>query len=49
VEILERSEVESGPDPASYVRGAISVMFGSQVSSKVHNCKRDEVYFTTLL
>ena len=29
--------------------GATSVMFGSQVSSPVHFCKRDEVYFTTLL
>jgi len=29
--------------------GAISVIFGSQVSLRVHYCKRDEVYFTTLL
>jgi len=31
------------------VRGAISVKFGNQVSVGVHYCKRDEVYFTTLL
>ena len=30
-------------------RGAISVIFGSQVLLQVHYCKRDEVYFTTLL
>jgi len=29
--------------------GAISAIFGSQVSFRVHYCKRDEVYFTTLL
>jgi len=29
--------------------GAISVIFGSQASLRVHCCKRDEVYFTTLL
>ena len=29
--------------------GEISVIFGGQVSSCVHYCKRDEVYFTTLL
>ena len=28
--------------------GAISVIFGSQVSWRVHYCKRHEVYFTTL-
>jgi len=28
---------------------AISVIFGIQVSLRVHYCKRDEVYFTTLL
>jgi len=36
-------------DPASKVRGEISVIFGSQVSWQVHYCKRGEVYFTTLL
>jgi len=35
--------------PANKVRRAISVTFGSQVSLRVHYCKRDEVYFTTLL
>jgi len=29
--------------------GAISVIFGSQISLRVHYRKRDEVYFTTLL
>jgi len=29
--------------------GTISVIFGSQISLRVHYCKRDEVYFTTLL
>ena len=29
--------------------GTISVIFGSQVSLRVHYCTRDEVYFTTLL
>jgi len=35
--------------PVSLGGGAISVTFGSQVSLLVHYCKRDEVYFTTLL
>jgi len=39
----------SRADPASKFRGAISVLFGSQVSLRVHVCKRDEVYLTTLL
>jgi len=39
----------SGVDPTSKVGGAISVIFGSQVSLRVHYCKIDEVYFTTLL
>jgi len=40
----------TGADPASKFRGrAISVIFGSQVSLRVHNCKSDEVYFTALL
>jgi len=29
--------------------GMISVIFGNQVLLQVHNCRRDEVYFTTLL
>jgi len=29
--------------------GAISEIFSNQVSLRVHYCKRDEVYFTTLL
>ena len=37
-------------DPASKFRGgAILVIFGSQVSLRVHYCRRHEVYFTTLL
>jgi len=31
------------------LQGAISLIFGSQVSLRFHYCKRDEVYFTTLL
>jgi len=31
------------------LRGAISVIFGSQVSLRVYYCKRDEAYLTTLL
>jgi len=41
--------LETGADPASAVRGVISVIFGCQVSLRIHYCKRDEVYFTTLL
>ena len=40
----------SGAGPASHFRGgAISGIFASQVSVCVHYCKKDEVYFTTLL
>jgi len=39
----------TGADPASKGRGAVSVIFGSQVSLRVHYCERDEVHFTTLL
>jgi len=35
--------------PASEVVGAISVISGSQVSSRLRYRKRDEVYFTALL
>jgi len=39
-----------GADPGSkFSGGAISVKFFGQVSSRVYYCKRDEVYFTTLL
>jgi len=31
------------------VRGAISVIFRSQISLRVHCCKKDKVHFTTLL
>jgi len=42
--------VSTRGDPASKVkRGAILVIFGSHVSLWVHYCKRDEVYFTTLM
>jgi len=37
-------------DPTSKISGeAILVIFGSYVSLRVHYCKRDEAYFTTLL
>ena len=42
-------ETFPGADPASKFRGAISVIFGTQVSLWVHYCKRDKVNFTTLL
>jgi len=29
--------------------GTISVIFGGQVSIRVHHCKKDEVYITTLV
>ena len=37
----------AGADPTSKFRAAISVIFGIQVSLRVHYCKRDEVYFRT--
>ena len=43
------TQVNSGVDLASKISGAISVIFGNQVSLRVHYCKRDEVHFTTLL
>jgi len=39
----------AGTDPNSKFRVVISVIFGIQVSLRVHFCKRGEVYFTTLL
>ena len=40
----------AGAGPANEFRGgAISVIFGSQVSLRIHFCKRDGVYLTTLL
>ena len=40
----------AGSDPASKFKGgAISIIFGSQVSLRVHCCKTDEVYLTTVL
>jgi len=41
--------LHSGVDPANTFRGAISVIFGSQVLLRVHCCKTDEVYFTAQL
>jgi len=35
--------------PEKQEGGAISVIFGSQISLRVHYCKRDEVYVTILL
>ena len=43
------AEREQGRIQPVSLGGAISVIFGSQVSSPVHYCKRDEAYFTTLL
>jgi len=40
---------DTGADPAGKSRGAISVIFCSEVSLRVHYCKRHKVYFTTLL
>jgi len=41
---------QTGADPASKFKGrGISVIFGGQVSLCIHYCKKDEVYFTTLL
>jgi len=39
----------AGADPTSTFSGAISVVFGIQVSLRVHYCKRVQEYFTTLL
>jgi len=36
-------------DPASKVKGEISVIIGGQISIRVHYSKRDEAYFTTLI
>jgi len=36
-------------DPASEVKGAISLMHFGQISLGVYFCKSDEVYFTILL
>ena len=37
--------MKAGASPANKFGGeAISVIFGSQVSLRVHYCKRDEVY-----
>ena len=38
-----------GADPARKFRGAIRIMFGSQVSWWLRYCKRDQVYLTALL
>jgi len=48
--VIHNDVSEAGSDPASKFRGgAISVIFCSQVSLRVHYCKRDVVCFTTLL
>ena len=49
VEMTVQIQWWPGADTANKVRGAISVIFSSQVSLHFHHCKRDEVYFTTLL
>ena len=43
--LLDQEQIQ----PVRLGGGAISVIFGRQVRSRVHYCKRDEVYFTTLL
>jgi len=45
---LTESSIQGRIHPAS-LGGAISVIFGSQVSLLAHYCKSDEAYFTTLL
>jgi len=41
---------DTGADPASNFRGgAISAIFGCQVSWQLHYCKRENVCFTKLL
>ena len=42
------SNLHAWADPASKVRGAISVIFGGQISYRLCYCKKDEVCFTTL-
>ena len=49
VEMTVQIQWWPGADTANKVRGAISVIFSSQVSLHFHHCKRDEVYFTTSL
>jgi len=41
--------IASRADPASEVRGTISVILASQGSGQLHYCKRVEAYFTILL
>jgi len=43
----EKHWAKPGADPASQVRGTISVIFGSQVSLLVHYCKRDDILYTS--
>jgi len=43
-----RNVSNAGADPVSKFRGAISVIFRSQVSLRVHCNQRDEVWFTAL-
>jgi len=47
--LVKLTQFNAGADPTSKFRRAISVIFGIQVSLRVHYCKRDEVYFTTLM
>ena len=48
-EVAISQRIHPGADPASTLRGTISVIFGSQASLRLHYGKRHEVYFTTLL
>jgi len=49
VSLQLRNHVDQGRIQPVSLGGAISVIFCSQVSLRVHYCKRHEVYFTTLL
>jgi len=44
-----RKQIKPRADPARKFRGEFSVVFGCQVSLRVHFCKKHEVYFTALL
>jgi len=47
--LVKLTQFCAGADPTSKFRAAISVIFGIQVSLRVHYCKGNEVCFTTLL
>ena len=47
--LVKLTQFCAGADSTSKFRGAISLIFAIHVSARVRYCKRDEVYFTTLL